>query len=108
MKRFCDSDPIRKWPKNGMSLELCCLLCVERASHLSIHYRCVFNGVLPDEEAEKLNKVILKRKKQMKSGVASPSPAKRKKKKKAKVIKEEADDVDMQAAGADRVGSAVL
>jgi hypothetical protein len=70
----------------------------------SIHLRCVYYGVLPEEEAAKLNKVVMKRKKR--GGVTSPSPAK--KKKKARVIKEEADDVDMQAPGADVVGSAVL
>lgn len=82
------------------------LLC---HSHLifSIHLRCVYYGVLPEEEAAKLNKVVMKRKKQGRGGVTSPSPAK-KKKKKARVIKEEADDVDMQAPGADLVGSAVL
>jgi co-chaperonin GroES (HSP10) len=65
--------------------------------------------VLPDDEAEKLNKVVVSRKKnqRLSGGVASPSPAK-KKKKKAKVIKEEAVDPDMQTSGADRVGSAVL
>lgn len=43
----------------------------------------------------------------MRGGVASPS-APAKKKKKAKVIKEEVDDMDMQAPGAEFFGSAVI
>lgn len=66
---------------------------------------CVFYGVLPEEEAEKLNKKMLKRKKESRGGVSSPSPAK-KKKKKAKLVKEEADDEG--AGGMERVGSTTL
>jgi hypothetical protein len=68
--------------------------------------RCVAYGVLPDEEAEKLNKKLVSRKKTIRGGVSSPAPAK--KKKKARVIQEDADDMDLQASGADRVGSAVI
>ena len=84
-------------------------MCVERVliHHDHSSCRCVQYGVLPHDEAERLHKVVMKRKKQMRGGVASPSPAK-KKKKKAKVIKEEADDMDMQVGGAEQVGSAVL
>jgi len=81
--------------------------CASYSLIIIMHFRCVAYGVLPDEEAEKLNKVLIKRKKEMRGGVASPSPAK-KKKTKARVIKEEVDDVDMQVSGADRVGSAVI
>ena len=75
--------------------------------HTHIIYRCVAYGVLPEEEAEKLNKKVSLQKKKMRGGVASPAPA-AKKKKKAKIMKEEDDDMDMQASGAERVGSAVI
>jgi hypothetical protein len=68
----------------------------------------VYYGVLPEDEAERLNQVVMKRKKNMRlSGEALPSPAK-KKMKKPKVIKDEAVDPEMQTWGAERVGSAVL
>lgn len=68
----------------------------------------MYYGVLPEDEAERLNQVVMKRKKNMRlSGEALPSPAK-KKNKKPKVIKDEAVDPEMQTSGAERVGSAVL
>ena len=66
----------------------------------------MYYGVLPEDEAERLNQVVMKRKKNVRlSGEALPSPAK---KKKPKVIKDEAVDPEMQTWGAERVGSAVL
>jgi hypothetical protein len=69
----------------------------------------VYYGVLPEDEAKRLNEVVLKRKKKMRiSGEATSPPAKKKAKKKAKLIKDEAVDPELHASGAERVGSAVL
>ena len=76
-------------------------------------HRCVAYGVLPEDEAEKVYKKVLKRKKggsgyavASASTASSKSPAK--KKKKAKVIKDDDADPDMQTSGAQEVGRVVL
>jgi hypothetical protein len=92
-------DPLAK---NSLISVLFLILCI----------RCVAFGVLPEDEAEKLYKKVLKRKKggyavSSSTAVSSKnSPAK--KKKKPKVIKEEDADPDMQLSGAQEVGRAVL
>jgi hypothetical protein len=69
----------------------------------------VYYGVLPEDEAERLNDVVLKRKKKIRvSGEATSPPAKKKAKKKARIFKDEAVDPELHASGAERVGSAVL
>ena len=65
--------------------------------------------MLSHKKAEKLQEIVLERKKNVRlgggaQGATSPAP----KKKKAKIIKEEAVDPDIQESGAERVGSAVL
>lgn len=69
-------------------------------------FRCLAYGVLSHKKAEKLQEIVLERKKNVRLGGGGTSPAP--KKKKAKLIKEEAVDPDIQESGAERVGSAVL
>jgi hypothetical protein len=77
---------------------------------------CVSYGVLPYDEAEKLNKRVTehKRKVRMAGGavaaVAAPaaSSSSKPKKKKARVLREEAVDPDLVASGGDGVGRASL
>jgi hypothetical protein len=72
---------------------------------------CVAYGVLPHDEAEKLNKRVTehKRKVRMSGGaVAAPAAASKPKKKKARVIREEAVDPDLVVSGGDGVGRASL
>jgi hypothetical protein len=67
---------------------------------------CVDFGVLPHDEAERICKIVLKRKGKGKASPATAaSPAR--KKKKARMVKEE-DDPDLQGAGAETVGRAIL
>lgn len=69
---------------------------------------CVNYGVLPLVDAERLYKVILKRKgKAVPSSITSKSKDVKKKKIK-KEIKEEIDDIDMNAGGGDIIGGIVL
>lgn len=68
---------------------------------------CLAYGVFSHKRSEKLFAIVAERKKNQRVGggaASSPAP----KKKKAKIVKEEAVDPDMQMAGAERVGSAVL
>lgn len=67
---------------------------------------CVAYGVLPKKEAQRLNDIVLERKRTGKSISNSPVPEK-KKKKKAKVLEDDTDP-DMQASGAEAVGRMVL
>lgn len=69
--------------------------------------RCVYHGVLPEEEAKKLFKKVLARKKKGGSTAAAASPVRKKKKHRAKVVSDAADP-DMQAGGPERIGSTVL
>ncbi len=72
---------------------------------------CVAYGVLPHDEAEKLNKKVTehKRKIRMSGGaVAAPAAASKPKKKKARVMREEAVDPDLVASGSDGIGRASL
>jgi hypothetical protein len=73
---------------------------------------CVSYGVLPHDEAEKLNKKVTehKRKIRMAGGAvaAPPVAASKPKKKKARVMREEAIDPDLVASGGDGVGRASL
>ena len=71
--------------------------------------RCVYYGVLPFEEAERINKKVVKRKQRLRAGggASSSSPA-LKKKKKVKVVREDGVDPDMQVSGGDGIGRAVL
>ena len=66
--------------------------------------RCVHHGVLAHKEAEKYNKIVMARKKGVRTGDSSAvSP----KKKKVKVVSD-MPDPDMQISGAERVGSAII
>jgi hypothetical protein len=67
--------------------------------------RCVHYGVLPHKEAEKINKIVMARKKGVRTGDSSPVPPP--KKKKAKVASDMANP-DMQVSGAERVLSAII
>ncbi|CAB9513565.1 expressed unknown protein [Seminavis robusta] len=73
---------------------------------------CVAYGVLPEDEAQKYYKKVLKRKGKGASASAASSSksssAPAKKKKKAKVVKEEGADPDMQVSGAQAVGRSVI
>lgn len=70
--------------------------------------RCVAYGILPEEEAEKVYKKVLKRKKGgISSSVSSPARL-NKKKKKGKVIKEESADPGMQVSGGSGIGISVI
>mmetsp|Transcript_33025 Transcript_33025/g.43828 ORF Transcript_33025/g.43828 Transcript_33025/m.43828 type:complete len:87 (+) Transcript_33025:46-306(+) len=78
-------------------------------NHFSL-LRCVNYGVLPTEEAAKLDKIVTKRKKNQKAGgssIVSPSPAKKSKKKK-KILKEDGFDAGMQAGGSEGMGNAAI
>ena len=69
-------------------------------------YRCVHYGVLPYAEAQRMFKIVAKRKKDHRLGVASSPP--RKKKTKSRVKEDVGSEPDMQVSGADKVGSSVL
>jgi hypothetical protein len=75
---------------------------------------CVAHGVLPLDEAQKLYKIILKRKGKVlstssaKSDSSSKKNVSKKVKKEKKVIKEEADDVGMNAGGDEGIGGVTL
>ena len=71
-------------------------------------FRCLAYGVLPHEEAAKLYKKFLKRKKGGSAVAAEPEVPAKKKKKKPKIIKDEGDDPDMQISGDAGVGRSVL
>ena len=75
--------------------------------------RCVAYGVLEDDEAAKLFKIITKRKKSGKSSGSTPTPVKKKSsaggsKKKAKIIGDVGYDAGMQSGGAEGIGAAAL
>lgn len=72
--------------------------------------RCVAYGVLPHDEAERLNKIVSERKKhkRLNGGTASPMKSPAKKKKKTKIVKDEAINPDMQVSGGDGIGTAIL
>jgi hypothetical protein len=63
---------------------------------------CVAYGVLARDEAQKLYKIILKRKGQ---GAAPSSASKTKVKREKKMVKEEMDDVGMHAGGSEVAGA---
>jgi len=68
---------------------------------------CVAYGVLSEQEATKVHKKVLERKRRQKG--LSNSPVKQpKKKKKASMVKEESVDPELQISGGDAVGRAVL
>ena len=69
--------------------------------------RCVEYGVLPEPEAERLYKLILKRKGKSMPSAASPAPM-AKKKRKPKLMDDEGFDPDMQVSSGDAIGRAVL
>ena len=71
-------------------------------------YRCVSYGVLPHDEAKRLFKVVLDRKRHGRSAASSPSPV-RKKPPKAKILKDEGlYDADFVVSGGDGIGTATL
>ena len=77
---------------------------------LILFRRCVAYGVLEDEEAAKLFKVVSKRKK---GGKSTPTPVKKSgsggsKKKKSKIIDDVGYDAGMQSGGAEGIGVATL
>mmetsp|Transcript_38889 Transcript_38889/g.47388 ORF Transcript_38889/g.47388 Transcript_38889/m.47388 type:complete len:134 (-) Transcript_38889:88-489(-) len=86
-------------------------------SHMAQEW-CINYGVLPIEEAEKMFKIVSKRKADQKSGGASsPSPSKKhiernvkkKKKKKKSVVEDDvAVDAEMGAGGDEGIGAATL
>lgn len=70
---------------------------------------CVNYGVLPIADAERLYKLILKRKGKVAPSSTSSSSSKDVKKKKIKKeIKEEVDDIDMNVGGGDILGGMIL
>lgn len=72
---------------------------------------CVAYGVLPEEEAQKIYKKVLKRKGKFPPASASKTKSKSKpgvKKEKKKVMKEEVDDVGMGVGGSEGVGGVTL
>jgi hypothetical protein len=73
---------------------------------------CVAYGVLSIQEAEKLYKLVLKRKNKVPSASASKTKSggnsKVVKNKKRKVVKEEADDVGMDVGGSEGIGGVTL
>ena len=74
----------------------------------SVLYRCVSYGVLPHDEAKRLFKVVLDRKRHGRSAASSPSPV-RKKPPKAKILKDEGlYDADFVVSGSDGIGTATL
>ena len=81
-------------------------------THARTHYRprCISYGVLPHNEAKRLFKVVLDRKKSGRgSAISSPSPVKRKPKK-AKILKDDAHyDADfVVSGGGDGIGTMTL
>ena len=72
-------------------------------------YRCVSYGVLPHDEAKRLFKVVLDRKKSGRgSAISSPSPVKRKPKK-AKILNDDAPfDAELVGSGGDGIGTMTL
>jgi hypothetical protein len=71
-------------------------------------YRCVSYGVLPHDEAKRLFKVVLDRKRHGRSAASSPSPV-RKKPPKAKILKDEGlYEADFVVSGGDGIGTATL
>jgi hypothetical protein len=81
-----------------------------------IYSRCVYYGVLPHDEADRLNKIVTERKRAARLGTqGSPSPQHAtkkpiKKKKVVKVLKDDSyDDPDMIiSSGGDGIGIATL
>jgi hypothetical protein len=111
MKRYIANDLTASWHRNGESK----LLYIENESHcfissgsLTVYCRCVNYGVLPEDEAERVNRMILLRKGK-KGTVSSPVPASKKaSSKKAKLEKDVAVKADLQISGAERVGSSTM
>jgi len=66
---------------------------------------CVAYGVLARDEAQKLYKVILKRKGQVAAPSSASSSKTKVKKEKKRIVKEEMDDVGMGAGGSEGVGA---
>jgi hypothetical protein len=69
-------------------------------------HRCVSYGVLPWDEASRLNNVILKRKGK-KGNLSSQTPTKGSKKR-VKVDKDVEVEADLQISGAEFVGSSTM
>jgi hypothetical protein len=84
---------------------------------------CVRFGVLQHDEAERLNKIVMNRKRKGGSSAGTPQKAtssasaaapaaadkmKKKKKKKAKILSEDGYDPEMQASSGDAIGRAAL
>lgn len=67
--------------------------------------RCVNYGVLPEDEAKRIFKIMLARKGT--KGIVS-SPTAKKSSKKAKVEKDIGVEADLQIPGAERVGSSSM
>jgi hypothetical protein len=118
MRLFCVNVPIVPWLKNGKTKN-------HRMRHSGLHLplfvscqwhslrRCVYYGVLSHKEAERLNQVVVERKRNARMGISttsSPASQPKPKKKKVKVEKDEAvDDPDMMPSrGGEAVGLASL
>ena len=75
---------------------------------LIVYCRCVHYGVLPEDEAERVNQMIMHRKGK-KGTVSSPVPASKKpSSKKVKLEKDIAVKADLHISGAERVGSSTM
>ena len=116
MKLSIGSDLIVPWHRNGESKRLDgrkLLLCrvFPFVTNLffpfptAMTYRCVHYGVLTDDEATRVNKMVVARKG---NKGAAPTPASKTKAKKVKVEADVAVEADLQMPGAERVGSSTM
>lgn len=118
MKHFSGSDPTASWHSNGSlgssvapcryGFRLYLLFAIPHEFIYLSFSRCVEYGVLPEPEAERLYKMILKRKGKSMPSAASPAPPMAKKKRKPKLMDDEGFDPDMQVSSGDAIGRAVL